>query len=275
MHTARQLTTDLFTAMTCGTVCPLQDVSPRWLPHERLGVVTTEALGALGASLLIQAQIAQFYSAWPGRRDAAPQYPEVYLFHLRGRHGDYTSFDFWPPRKDVQVSAGADLLGVLNDYAITRLALPDGFSRPCSDARYWADLASFSERFVAGWTYSPDGRSVNADVSLSGPAEILERNVQATMTIPERMALVQGLTAEQLLSFLPGPVTASEAVRAPKEASARQYEISPKEIRDASASRNRLVINGTSTETYRKMSLNSALERMGIRPRNEIPQINS
>ena len=57
-----------------------------------------------------------------------PVYPEIYLFHIGGPHGDFSYFDFWPPRKEVQVAASqpVSLLEAINAHGITRLAMPLG-----------------------------------------------------------------------------------------------------------------------------------------------------
>ena len=71
---------------------------------DRFGIVVTEPLGGLGGSLLLQLAIAKFYSVRPDRRASVPVYPEIYLFHVGGPHGDFSYFDFWPPRKEVRVA---------------------------------------------------------------------------------------------------------------------------------------------------------------------------
>src|SRR5918999_121287 len=81
---------------------------------DRFGIVVAEPFGALGASLLIQACVANWFESRPQRRDTAPAYPEIYAFHLGGPHGDYSAFDFWPPRKEVFVAAN-DPVAVLTE----------------------------------------------------------------------------------------------------------------------------------------------------------------
>ena len=45
-------------------------------------------LGATGASMLIQLAITAFYDVKPSRREVT-LYPEIYLFHVGGRHGNH------------------------------------------------------------------------------------------------------------------------------------------------------------------------------------------
>ena len=107
MHAASQLFVEAFEVQVEGERVSPDTVFPDWSPLDRFGIVVTEPLGGLGASLLIQLAIAMFYSVRPDRRAGTPVYPEIYLFHVGGPHGDFSYFDFWPPRKEVRVPARA------------------------------------------------------------------------------------------------------------------------------------------------------------------------
>jgi len=95
---------------------------------DRFGLVVTSPLGGIGASLLLESAIAMLYKVRPPRRSSGPAYPEVYLFHVGGPHGDFSAFDLWPPRKEVLIPSGQPLrvLEAINAHGITRLALPPG-----------------------------------------------------------------------------------------------------------------------------------------------------
>jgi hypothetical protein len=126
MHVADQLFAEAFEVQIDGKQVGPGAVFPDWSPLDRFGIVVTEPLGGLGASLLLQLAIALFYSVRPDRRAGMAMYPEIYLFHVGGPHGDFSYFDFWPPRKEVRVAAAApvSLLEAINAHAITRLAVP-------------------------------------------------------------------------------------------------------------------------------------------------------
>lgn len=128
MHVAGELFVEAFEAQVEGERVSPDTVFPDWSPLDRFGIVVTEPLGGLGASLLIQLAIAMFYSVRPDRRAGAPVYPEIYLLHVGGPHGDFSYFDFWPPRKEVRVAAAqpVSLLEAINAHGITRLAMPLG-----------------------------------------------------------------------------------------------------------------------------------------------------
>ena len=126
MHVADQLFVEAFEVRIGDERVSPEAVFPDWSLLDRFGIVVTEPLGGLGASLLLQLAIAKFYSVRPDRRASVPVYPEIYLFHVGGPHGDFSYFDFWPPRKEVRVAASqpVSLLEAINAHGITRLALP-------------------------------------------------------------------------------------------------------------------------------------------------------
>ena len=126
MHTARQLDAAYFGITVDGVPSSREDVFPEWGVHDRLGVVVDRPLGATGASMLIQLAITAFYDVKPSRREVT-LYPEIYLFHVGGRHGNHAYYDVYPPRKEVVVADDpAEILEAINDRAITRLAVVDG-----------------------------------------------------------------------------------------------------------------------------------------------------
>ncbi len=132
MHVADQLFVEAFEVRIGGERVSPEAVFPDWSLLDRFGIVVTEPLGGLGASLLLQLAIAKFYSVRPDRRADMPVYPEIYLFHVGGPHGDFSYFDFWPPRKEVRVAASqpVSLLEAINAHGITRLAIPLGKRSP-------------------------------------------------------------------------------------------------------------------------------------------------
>ncbi len=99
MHTATQFNLGMFDLEVEGEKVDAPQALGGYGRLDRLGVVVTSALGGVGASLLIQLAIARFYDLRPERRDGNPIYPEIYLFHVGGRCGMHTNYDFWPPRR--------------------------------------------------------------------------------------------------------------------------------------------------------------------------------
>lgn len=101
MHASQRLRESHFSVQIESGSASVADLLPEWTITDRVGVVVHEPLGALGASLLIQAAISRFYAFDPQRRDHAAQYPPIFMFHVGGRFGDHSPMDFWPPRREV------------------------------------------------------------------------------------------------------------------------------------------------------------------------------
>jgi hypothetical protein len=67
MHAAGQLFVEAFEVQIDGERVSPDTVFPDWSPLDRFGIVVTEPLGGLGASLLLQLAIALFYSVRTSR----------------------------------------------------------------------------------------------------------------------------------------------------------------------------------------------------------------
>lgn len=264
MHTARQLKSNSFSAQVSGQDVALDEVLPNWAPHDRFGIVIDQPLGALGASLLIQAATSQFYDAVSGRRDTTPQYPEIYAFHLDRRCGELSPFDFWPPRKEMVVGAAEDLIGAINDRAITRLAVPDTARPRRVGPLFWADIMALRERVVQCFAYSETGRVESADFTLAARTDELERNAERATDLELRVRTNEKLTNEERRLLAPGPVTDQEIVAGRAHVESLLGDVSRQEIAVARRRRAALRTGDLSTESYGCMLLGEALELLGI-----------
>ncbi|MBN3454896.1 hypothetical protein [Mycolicibacterium sp.] len=202
MHTALQLHAEDFLVEIDGAPGTLASLLPDWQPFDRFGVVVHEPYGAVGASYLIQAAIVAFYDVRPQRRAgrgpgiAEPNdlaiYPEIYVFHVGGRYGDYSMFDFWPARKEVFVESDPRLvLDAVNDRAITRLAIPDG--RPMPVEHEYKEPAAARDRITSVFVYSATGQVERPTITITGlrpaveanPRDVLDpEKLRATVTAP-------------------------------------------------------------------------------------------
>src|SRR5947209_7891824 len=72
MHVADQLFVEAFEAQIGGERVSPEAIFPDWSLLDRFGIVVSEPLGGLGASLLLQLAIANFYSVRPDRRAGMP-----------------------------------------------------------------------------------------------------------------------------------------------------------------------------------------------------------
>ena len=127
-------------------------------------MIVDRPLGATGASMLIQLVITAFYDVNPGRREVT-LYPEIYLFHVGGRHGNHAYYDVYPPRKEVVVANdSAEILEAINDRAITRLAVVDGPAEEVT--HHWKEPAAALDRLVTAYAYDPSGRVGRGDLEI-------------------------------------------------------------------------------------------------------------
>jgi len=165
MHTARQLDVGYFGIAVDGVASSRDVLFPHWNAHDRFGVVVDRPLGATGASMLIQLAITAFYDVKPARREVTI-YPEIYLFHVGGRHGNHAYYDVYPPRKEVVVADDpAEVLEAINDRAITRLAVVDGPAEEVT--HHWKEPAAALDRLASTFAYDPTGRVTRGDVAIT------------------------------------------------------------------------------------------------------------
>lgn len=193
MHTAFQLSEDHFALSHRGVPTLRAQLFPDWGLLDRLGIIVHEPFGAVGASHLIQLAITSFYDARPARRDGIADgmdprstYPEIYLFHVGGAHGDHSGYDFWPGRKEVLLPRDARLvLEAINERAITWLVAPDHPGVPVEHAH--AEASAAHDRIRGAFAYSATGRVASADWELAGTAACTEENPRTVLS-PEARA---------------------------------------------------------------------------------------
>ena len=265
MHVADQILVEAFEVQIGGERVGPEAVFPDWSLLDRFGIVVTEPLGGLGASLLLQLAIAKFYSVRPDRRASLAMYPEIYLFHVGGPHGDFSYFDFWPPRKEVRVAAAepVSLLEAINAHGITRLAMPlgavgaDGILQ--TGPSTWAEQASAMERLRSCFVYAPDSHADGSDVRISSRDPRVHENITASVTpLPDAMAFREELASVTLPRW-PDPSVAADGYRWADVVERRVDEV-PQPVRDhlagALAARLR---SGELVEAYRRITSAEAL----------------
>ncbi|WP_345568013.1 hypothetical protein [Streptomyces plumbiresistens] len=244
-----QLKKELFVTEIDGKAAELL---PDWGPLDRFGIIVHEPFGAIGASYLLQAAIAEWYAARPERLDRSDQiYPDFFLFHAGGPHGDHTYFDLFPPRKEVFVeNTPMALLRAVNDRGITHLAVPD---RPVERVQHeFKEPRQAYDRIRSAWAYSPSGRVENADVTISSKRRVAEANIKLTLNAAESYSERQQASA----AVGEVPLPENELVRVPES---REHEVS-KEVRDRILEqRKTLDAGGVRTESYRRITVRDAL----------------
>jgi hypothetical protein len=265
MHVAEQLFVEAFDVRIGGEPVSPEAVFPDWSLLDRFGIVVTEPLGGLGASLLLQLAIANFYAVRPDRRASVPVYPEVYLFHVGGPHGDFSYFDFWPPRKEVRLTASQplSLLEAINAHGITRLAVPLGAAGAESALRTgpssWAEQASAMERLRSCFVYASDGHVAGGDVRISSRDPRVHENITDSVTpLPGAISFREELAANTLPHW-PDPSVAADGYRWADVVERRADEV-PQTVRDRVAETVAArVRSGELTESYHRITTAEAL----------------
>lgn len=216
MHVAEQLKRENLRITINGEASTPNDLFPAPHRYDRYGFVVTEPYGGLGASLLIQAAIVQFYDFLPQRRNTDPIYPEIYMFHIGGRYGDHSSFDFWPPRKEVFLNAErpTEVLSALVDRGITRLALPEGLEGDAQvlreGASTWADHSAAKNLLASCFVYNPKGQTSSPDTTLESDHPTFEANAEWTLNTD---IILSKYRRDPESVYRPGPTVAADIDR--------------------------------------------------------------
>jgi hypothetical protein len=253
VHTASQLDLTMFGLEIDGRPVTIDELVPDWHDHDRFGLIVHDPLGGVGASLLTQAVIAKYFDHRRATgRDRQPAYPEIYAFHVGGRHGDHTIYDFWPANKEVFVAADPSLvLEAINERGITRLAVPDGTAQAIE--LWWPHHQSARDRIQTAWTYAPAGRVRGGDLTIRALSAATEEN------------------PAWLLDPLPAIQSAARSENEDdrlwaQAAGQRLDEIHPDDRRRAVELRAHVVDSGLAVESYRRIGLEDALGRLSPRP---------
>ena len=252
MHTAEQLDRSMFSVRIAGEEADRSDVFPKWVACDRLGVVVWRPYGAVGASHLIQLAITCFYDYRPERRGPSGIYPEIHLFHVGGRHGDHSPYDFWPARKEVFVDADPrEVLDQINDKGITRLAVPDGSGVPVTHRPKERETAL--DRIITAFAYSPTGQTPGGDLVIAGLVMQTEINARNTFQ-PDRLLARPG-------GSLPANFKENDAeynIRL----RARMNEAPTGERASAWTRRNEIANEGLVSESYKRIEVELAVDML-------------
>jgi hypothetical protein len=267
MHTARQLRVEDFDIIVDGAPATRDDVLPSWTPWDRLGVIVDRPFGALGANAMIQLAITAFYDVRAERRSGFPTrfnpeselavYPEIFMFHVGGRHGFYAAYDFWPARKEVFLPADPrKVLDAVNDRGITRLLVPDAPPRPVEHE--YKEPAAARDRIVSAFAYAASGSAASADVEISSTRGAVQANANQVLAGAAQSGNLQAREAA-----LDGrAVDADLMARHWNNHAAQRANEAHEHAEAARALRGALMRDGRVTEAYRRLSVNEALARL-------------
>src|SRR3954471_5596054 len=185
---------------------------------------------SVGASALLMCAVTAFYDVQRARDEDFFIYPDYFVFHVGHKLGSHNRFDIWPPHKEVVVAdEPEELLRAINDRGVTRLVVEDG--APGEGAFAPETLASARARIVTAVVYSPNGRTLDADVTIASN-DVTEHYVSGVL---ERSHAVPAGERERIA-----------AARAP------------------------LVDGGRPVETYRRVDLDEALGLLAPSPERRL-----
>ena len=254
MHTAEQLNLGQFQLEVRGEPTAALDFL-NWSYRDRLGVIVDRPYGGLGCSLAIQMATAAFFALENGVRKTRRVYADNYLFHVGGRWGNFSTFDFWPERREVFLPADpAAVLAAVNDHGITHLLVPDGESRALTFP--YKEAEASEDRLKLCLLYSSSGVVADADVAITTRDARALENLTSTLS-QERLL---NMSARELMRDVPGYVDDIARFRA--KIAARIEEVGPEQKAPAAARVREAVKAGVLVETYRRCRVDFALQRL-------------
>jgi hypothetical protein len=249
MHTAQLLRAEMFAVQIDGKASNRETLLD-WQVQDRLGIVVTAPLGAIGASLMIQLAITAYYDKLPDRRHS-PHYPELYIFNVGGRYGDHSTMDVRPARKQLFLSEPKALVGAVNAHAITHLLVPDGAI--CDIGYTYLESEAASERIRHCFAYDSTGRVRTPDITIEARDSAVNFDTANTID-PNRVLAFEtewleiGDTAQRADTaqwFIEFKSRIGEVTEANRVAMARQRAVISRD--------------GLPTETYRRITVAEAL----------------
>lgn len=244
MHSSTALRSEDFEVIIDGRRAGIGELLPGFEEASRLGVVVRQDFAAVGASGLVLAAVTAFYDIQRQRHpEGFFRYADFFIFHVGRLRGNHHMLDVSPDHKEVVVDDDPEaILRALNDRAVSHLVVPDGVPA-VADFQAQTENAARA-RIQAALVYSPTGRADEADVEIKGN-ECVDEYVAATLE-GERWA--DEADAEG----------GGEAMVA--WARSRLGEV-PTEVADSIlAGRQALQVEGRTVESYRRASLDQALD---------------
>jgi hypothetical protein len=250
MHSSEDLASSDFDISVAGNQAGIEEILPGFNEQTRIGILLRRGFGAVGASTLIMAAVTAFYDI---QRHRCPtgfyRYADYFLFHTDHLHGNHAMLDIFPDHKEVVVGDDPEsILRSVNDRAITHLLVPDGPAIEPSLAR--ETQGSAIARLQGALVYAADGRVSDADVEIRGNPKV-DYYVWATLHPREWMDKFEAEGGD------PASIARERS---------RQNEVDETEAERLSAARPSLLIDGRTTETFRRASIDEALSLISSEP---------
>lgn len=255
MHTAFSLQRAMFEIRIDG-VPSEREALFEGRPDERLGIVISSPLGAAGASLMIQLAITAYFDSPERSRRSAPHYAEIYAFHIGGRHGNLGSLDIWPQRKEVFIAgSGADTLSAINSHGITHLLVPDG--APQEITHRYKEPEAARDRVRRCFAYGSTGRVADADILIATSSDVPLEDLDDMLDPHVNFEKMSGFPAPD------DPVARVDGAVWLAGLQSRIDEVTPQDYEDARRARRALTQDGRFAQSFRRIDIDTALQRLG------------
>ncbi|MDF2049575.1 hypothetical protein [Arthrobacter sp. Cr_A7] len=290
MHTSFQLQSELFKIRIDGRSADLADLFPDWTGHDRVGVISNSPFAPLGASVLIQAAVTQFFNhrreniahftklldregerevlertlkraELTGRRNdpaaaatkakiAFGAYAEIYVLHIDKRTGDHSSLDVFPANREVTVPK--DFIAVITQLADLGITRLLLPEGPSGDATLdWEIRAALRDRIQDVFVYHPEGRVSDFNIEISATSPVVEENPEAVLSAREVIAAIE-------TNF--GPNFSERTRNALALMRSRINEVSEDVVRGVKERREARLVDGMPSESYRRIGLEEGLQ---------------
>jgi hypothetical protein len=244
-----------------------RDVLLDWDVRDRVGVLIDRPVGALGAGLLILLAITAFYDCPERKRRRTPIYPDIFLFHVGGRWGLFSMFDFWPDHKEVFVKADPrEVLRAVNNRGITHLILPER-ERQVVVHRYKEPEAA-ADRLKKCFAYSPDGSVSDGDIVIETRAKSIFKNYAAVLDMEAYLEAVDRQEGSGRPARVLAASSAEELIFSIQYARSRLGEVRKDDPCRMSASARLADAEraGVLAETFREIGVDEALHMLSGAP---------
>lgn len=265
MHTSFEFKSSDFSVTKSGSPVD-RDVLLEWDVRDRLGVLIDRPVGALGAGLLIFLAVTAFYDCTQRKRRKTPIYPDIFLFHVGGRWGLFSMFDFWPDHKEIFIPADPrEVLRAINNRGVTHLIVPER-ERQIIIHRYKEPEAA-ADRLKKCFVYSPAGNTSGGDIVIETRAKSIFKNYAAVLDMEAYLEAVDRQDNSRSPTRILAASTAEERAISTQYARSRLGEVKKDDpcCIGASARLADAEVAGRLVETFREIAVEEALGMLPAR----------
>ncbi len=148
-----------------GRQLPHADYFTEFESTERVGVVSPDRFGVIGAATLIMAYVTAFYDRYRERKAEFFAYPDFFTFQLQEPVANYGMFDVWPHHKNVFIGGDQnERAAAITDRAVNILLVPE--DRTSELAIEPVGLESARRNIHRCYAYATDGTVADSNLTV-------------------------------------------------------------------------------------------------------------